>query len=64
MTGYLVRQHSPPPELGKLFIDEAAFALAESIKFAADGNPMPELPIQIRMLLKMVDLGRDVTQVM
>ena len=54
--GYLGSPALATPELGKLFIDEAAFALAESIKFAADGNPMPELPIQIRMLLKMVDL--------
>jgi len=54
--GYLGSPALATPELGKLFIDEAAFALAESVKFAADGNPMPELPIQIRMLLKMVDL--------
>ncbi|MDD3148615.1 MAG: creatininase family protein [Candidatus Riflebacteria bacterium] len=54
--GYLGSPARANAELGKLFIDEAAFALAESIKFAAEGNTMPELPLQIRMLLKMVDL--------
>lgn len=54
--GYLGTPALANIELGKLYVAEAAYALAESIKFAADGNAMPELPLQIRMLLKMVDL--------
>ncbi len=54
--GYLGSPSVASAELGKVFIDEAAFALTEAIKFAAEGNNLPELPIPIRMLLKMVDL--------
>ncbi|HNX76143.1 MAG TPA: creatininase family protein [Candidatus Rifleibacterium sp.] len=54
--GYLGSPASANPELGRVFIDEAAFALAEAVKYAAGGNNIPELPIQIRMLLKMIDL--------
>lgn len=54
--GYLGTPSLANLELGKLYVAEAAYALAESIKFAAEGNAMPELPLQIRMLLKMVDL--------
>ncbi len=54
--GYLGSPAVANPDLGKLYIDEAAYALSEAVKFASEGNNMPELPIQIRMLLKMVDL--------
>lgn len=55
-SGYLGSPAQATPELGRLYVEEAAFALAESIKFAAEGNSLPEMPLQIRMLLKMVDL--------
>lgn len=54
--GYLGSPASHNEELGKIFLDEAGFALAESVKFTQSGNLLPELPLQIRMLLKMVDL--------
>lgn len=54
--GYIGTPAAASPDLGKLFLDEAGFALAESIKFTQSGNLLPELPLQIRMLLKMVDL--------
>lgn len=54
--GYLGDPRLSDAELGKLYLDEAAFGLSEAIKFTKDGNELPELPIQIRMLLKMVDL--------
>ncbi len=55
-SGYLGSPNMANPELGSLFLEEAAFGLAESIKFTQTGNELPELPLQIRMLLKMVDL--------
>lgn len=55
-NGYLGSPALATPELGRLYIEEAAFALAESIKFTTEGNSLPELPLQIRMLLKMIDL--------
>ena len=54
--GYLGAPAMASKELGKLFLDEAAFALSEAVKFTLEGNDLPELPLQIRMLLKMVDL--------
>ncbi|MBU1107234.1 MAG: creatininase family protein [Candidatus Riflebacteria bacterium] len=55
-TGYLGSPALADPELGRVYIAEAAFALAESVNFTLAGNDLPELPLQIRMLLKMVDL--------
>ncbi len=54
--GYLGSPDLADPELGRIYIAEAAFALAESVNFTLTGNELPELPLQIRMLLKMVDL--------
>ncbi|MGM0600728.1 MAG: creatininase family protein [Candidatus Rifleibacteriota bacterium] len=54
--GYLGAPASASQELGKLYLSEAAFALSEAVKFTLEGNDLPELPLQIRMLLKMVDL--------
>lgn len=55
-TGYLGTPSLANPDLGKLYLDEAAFGLTEAIKYTLTGNSLPELPLQIRMLLKMVDL--------
>ncbi|NCB39148.1 MAG: creatininase family protein [Erysipelotrichia bacterium] len=55
-SGYLGTPSLATPELGRLYIEEAAFALAQSLKYTVEGNELPELPLQIRMLLKMVDL--------
>ncbi len=55
-SGYLGSPDAANPELGQLFLSEAGFALAEAVKFTLEGNDLPELPLQIRMLLKMVDL--------
>ncbi|HAE39739.1 MAG TPA: hypothetical protein DCG57_14065 [Candidatus Riflebacteria bacterium] len=55
-AGYLGSPALADPELGRLYIAEAAFALAESVNYTLSGNDLPELPLQIRMLLKMVDL--------
>ncbi len=55
-AGYLGSPALADPELGRIYIAEAAYALAEAINFTLEGNELPELPLQIRMLLKMVDL--------
>lgn len=55
-SGYLGSPDAASPELGQLFLAEAGFALSEAVKFTLEGNELPELPLQIRMLLKMVDL--------
>jgi creatinine amidohydrolase/Fe(II)-dependent formamide hydrolase-like protein len=54
--GYIGTPASASQEFGKLYLNEAAFALSEAVKFTLEGNDLPELPLQIRMLLKMVDL--------
>jgi creatinine amidohydrolase len=54
--GYLGSPALADPELGRIYLAEAAFALAEAVNFTLEGNELPELPLQIRMLLKMVDL--------
>lgn len=55
-NGYLGSPASSNKQLGNIITQEAAFGLSEAIKFTLDGNELPELPMQIRMLLKMVDL--------
>jgi len=55
-AGYLGSPSLADPELGRIYIAEAAYALAESVNYTLAGNDLPELPLQIRMLLKMVDL--------
>jgi creatinine amidohydrolase len=55
-NGYLGSPALADPELGRVYIAEAAYALAEAIKYTLAGNALPDLPLQIRMLLKMVDL--------
>lgn len=55
-TGYLGSPDAANPELGQIYLEEAGYALAEAVKFTLEGNELPELPLQIRMLLKMVDL--------
>ncbi len=54
--GYLGTPSVVDENLGDLYLSEAAFGLCEAIKFTLEGNELPELPLQIRMLLKMVDL--------
>ena len=54
--GYLGSPDRATPELGRLFLEEAGFALSEAVKFAMNGNSLPPLPLQIRMLIKMIDL--------
>ncbi len=55
-SGYLGSPDAADAELGQVYLSEAGFALAETVKFTIEGNELPELPLQIRMLLKMVDL--------
>jgi creatinine amidohydrolase len=55
-SGYLGSPDLSTPEIGRAYLDEASFALSEAVKFTLEGNKLPELPLQIRMLLKMVDL--------
>jgi creatinine amidohydrolase/Fe(II)-dependent formamide hydrolase-like protein len=55
-SGYLGSPDAANPEIGQIFLSEAGFALSETVKFTLEGNELPELPLQIRMLLKMVDL--------
>lgn len=55
-AGYLGTPALADKNLGVHFLEEAAFAFAEAIKYTIAGNELPELPLQIRMLLKMVDL--------
>ena len=55
-NGYLGTPSLSNKLLGSLITEEAAFGLSEAVKFTLDGNELPELPMQIRMLLKMVDL--------
>lgn len=55
-SGYMGSPDCANSEIGRVFLDEAAFALSEAIKYTLEGNELPELPLQIRMLLKMVDL--------
>lgn len=54
--GYLGSPSQATPELGKLFLAEAGIALAEAVKFTLAGNPLPPLPVHLRMLMKMIDL--------
>lgn len=54
--GYLGSPAKANKDLGNLYLNQASYALAESMKFVSEGNELPELPLQVRMLLKMVDL--------
>lgn len=54
--GYLGAPSKSSSLFGKLYLEQASIALAESMKFVSQGNELPELPLPIRMLLKMVDL--------
>lgn len=55
-SGYIGSPDCASPEIGQIYLSEAGYALSESVKFTLEGNEMPDLPIQIRMLMKMVDL--------
>ncbi|HNV70612.1 MAG TPA: creatininase family protein [Candidatus Ozemobacteraceae bacterium] len=55
-NGYVGTPSAGTPEFGKLYIETAAAGLAESVRKALAGQPLPQLPIPIRMLLKLVDL--------
>lgn len=54
--GYLGSPSKSSIELGQLYIEQAVNALSESMKYVSRGNELPDLPLQIKMLLKMVDL--------
>ena len=56
INGYLGSPSKASKELGNLYLQQASIALAESMKFVSQGNALPELPLPVRMLLKMVDL--------
>ncbi len=56
VDGYLGSPNQATPDLGKLFLGEAGIALAEAVKFTMAGNPLPPLPVHLRMLMKMIDL--------
>ncbi len=56
INGYLGSPSKASKELGNLYLQQASLALAESMKFVSQGNALPELPLTVRMLLKMVDL--------
>ncbi|GAB4272468.1 MAG: creatininase family protein [Candidatus Rifleibacteriota bacterium] len=55
-SGYLGTPSQANPDIGQIYLSEAGYALSEAVKFTLDGNELPELPLQIRMLMKMVDL--------
>lgn len=54
--GYLGSPSKANKDLGNIYLNQASNALAESMKFVSEGNELPELPLQVRMLLKIVDL--------
>jgi hypothetical protein len=56
IKGYLGSPSKANKELGSLYLTQASIALAESMKFVSQGNDLPELPLSIRLLLKMVDI--------
>lgn len=56
VNGYLGSPARATKEMGNLYLTQASIALAESMKYVSQGNELPELPLPIRMLLKMVDL--------
>ncbi len=56
VEGYLGSPSRANKDLGQLYLQQAANALAESMKYVSEGNELPELPLQIRTLLKMVDI--------
>ena len=56
INGYLGSPSKASKEMGNLYLTQASIALAESMKYVSKGNELPELPLPIRMLLKMVDL--------
>ena len=56
INGYLGSPSKASKELGSLYLEQASIALAESMKYVSQGNELPELPLPIRMLLKMIDL--------
>lgn len=54
--GYIGTPAKANPEQGKFYLDSAAQGLYKATLAVRQGKPMPELPLQIRMLLKMIDL--------
>ena len=56
IQGYLGSPSKSNKEFGQLYLAQAANALAESMKYVSQGNELPELPLQIKTILKMVDL--------
>ena len=54
--GYLGSPAKATPEIGRFYIENAAQGLYSSMMYLHQGNALPELPLQIRMLLKMVDI--------
>ena len=55
-NGYLGSPAKSSEAFGKLYLEQASIALAESMKFVSLGNELPDLPIAIRMLMKMIDI--------
>ena len=55
-NGYVGTPTAGNPEFGKLYIETAAAGLAESVRKALANQPLTQLPLQIRMLLKLIDL--------
>lgn len=54
--GYIGTPSMFDNEFGRKYLKEASFGLSEAVKFTLAGNELPQLPMQVRMLLKMVDL--------
>ncbi len=54
--GYLGSPAKATPEIGSYYLENAAQALYKAIVATKEGKQLPELPLQIRMLLKMIDL--------
>lgn len=56
LEGYLGSPSKSSKEFGELFLTQAVNALTESMKYVSEGNELPDLPLQIRTILKMVDM--------
>lgn len=54
--GYIGDPAKASAEVGRYYLENAAQGLYRAILAIRDGKQMPDLPLQIRMLLKMIDL--------
>lgn len=56
VDGYIGTPAKADPEVGRVYIEEGGHAIADYVRQALRGQPLPGLPLGIKLYLKLIDL--------